>query len=365
MKKIFALLLSLALLLGCAAGLAEAPGDKQTFGTLRVNGEFTLKGLLPEGYQIVPYKQSEDAVICMIQSDDNTRPSLILSIAFDETYSDVMPLNDLDDAALAILERTFTDIDPYASITYDETAHGTRLLLCRTTTDTYDYLDITSIYQGYFVELVMVPGTGAAEAKLTDDQISTCIDLLSDLDFIAGIEEEGNGEAQLVNNAVDVLIRGFDAEAKTIDLTLLAPALVEDSRIESLSEGDTLLIGSENVTVETLERGEDGEVLINGLYTLTKIDGGYYTAKDMEMPVLVEFGNLTVSVPDSVVFIEGIEPEYGEPLDEPVTLTAADLFSALAAAQNGGIGFDTQNVTVTFDENGELAQVRREHTPWQ
>ena len=51
MKKIIAILLSLALLLGCAAGLAEG-AEKQSFGTIRVNGEFTLKGSLPEGYKV-------------------------------------------------------------------------------------------------------------------------------------------------------------------------------------------------------------------------------------------------------------------------------------------------------------------------
>ena len=45
MKKIIAILLSLALLLGCAAGLAEE-AEKQNFGTIRINGVFTLKGIL-------------------------------------------------------------------------------------------------------------------------------------------------------------------------------------------------------------------------------------------------------------------------------------------------------------------------------
>ena len=39
MRKIIAILLSLALLLGCAAGLAE-DAEKQVFGTIRSHGEF-------------------------------------------------------------------------------------------------------------------------------------------------------------------------------------------------------------------------------------------------------------------------------------------------------------------------------------
>ena len=65
MKKIIAILLSLALLLGCAAGLAEG-AEKQSFGTIRVNGEFTLKGSLPEGYKVIPFEMSDDAILKII-----------------------------------------------------------------------------------------------------------------------------------------------------------------------------------------------------------------------------------------------------------------------------------------------------------
>ena len=98
MKKIIAMLLSLALLLGCAAGMAEdAAAEKEIFGHIQINGEFTLKGILPEGYRIVPFEESEDAFLALINSDDPTQPRMTLAIAYDETYSDVERLNDLGD----------------------------------------------------------------------------------------------------------------------------------------------------------------------------------------------------------------------------------------------------------------------------
>ena len=110
---------------------------------------------------------SDDAILSFIVSEDPSKPEMILSIAYDETYSDVERLNDMDDEALAILEKTFTDTDPYAYITYDETAYGTRLLICRTQSEVYDDLDIFTIYKGYFVEFMVTPGKASADQKIS------------------------------------------------------------------------------------------------------------------------------------------------------------------------------------------------------
>ena len=362
MRKMLAMMLCLLLALGCAAGLAEGQSTQQktVFGQLRINGEFTLKGLLPEGYQIIPFEQTDSTLISRITAKDPARPTLILSIAFDETYAEVGRLNELQEEELLLLEKTFTDLDPYASITYDETSHGTRLLICRTTTETYDYLDIFSIYQGYLVELVMVPGTGA-DQNLTEEQVQSCIDLLSELDFVSGAEAE---ELVLSGMTYDAAIRGFDAEAGTLDIALLVPCTFTEWETVSIGEGDTIRIGEEEVTIESLQY-EDTDAIINEEYTLNQRPDGLYTASHLEMPVLQEKALLTVQAGENLEFVEGIEPEYGEMLDEPVTLTRKDLFEALTAARQGGIGFDSQNVTVSFDEQGELIRVTRDYAPWQ
>ena len=361
MKKIIAILLSLALLLGCAAGLAET-AEKQLFGVIRVNGEFTLKGILADGYSIIPFEMSDDSLISYIISDDPTRPEMVLSIAYDETYSGVQTLNDLNDDELLILEKTFTDTDPYANITYDETAYGTRLMICRTTTEYYDYLDIVSIYNGYFIEFAMFPGKGAAAQQLTDEQVNSCIEFLSELDFVPGVE---GSELVTAGQTFDAKITGFDAEAKTIDVTLLTPFTLTEWQLISLKEGETIRIGTEDVEIATLAYGDDS-VTINDEYYLSRREDGLFTAALYDMPVMVEAKSMTLDVPDTLVFTEDINPETGEILEEPQTLTAADLFAALAAAQNGDIAaFDSQNVKITFDENGEASQVERYYTPWQ
>ena len=360
MKKIIAILLSLALLLGCAAGLAEDT-DKQIFGSIRANGEFTLKGIVPDGYRIVPFLLEDDAILSRIVPEDPAKPTMTLSIAYDETYSDVEKLNDLDDDALAILEKTFTDTDPVANITYDETEYGTRLMICRTLSDYYDYLDILTIYKGYFIEFVVVPGEEAAEQKLTDEEVEFCNKFLSELDFVEGIEVQ---ELVIKGKTFDAKIIGFDTDAKTIDVTLLTPVVMTEWQAVSINEGDTITIGTEEVEIGTLAYDGD-DAIINDEYYLRKNEDGLYNPYYYEYPLMEEVKTMTLAVADSLVFMDGIEPEYGEPLEEAATLTAADLFAELAAVKDGRIGFDSQNVKITFDENGEAAQVERYYTPWQ
>ena len=359
MKKLTAILLSLVLLCCAAAGMAEG-AEKQSFGTIRVNGEFTLKGLLPDGYKIVPFELSDEAILSRIISDDPARPIMVLSIAFDETYAQVQRMNDLDDDALAVLEKTFTDTDPYVNITYDETAYGTRLLVARTTGDSYDNLTILSIYDGYFIEFVMMPGKGAAEQKLTDEEVASCYAFLSELDFVEGSEDA----LDIRGKTFEANITAFNADAKTLDVTLLEPITLTEWQVVSISEGDTIKIGQDEVSIATLAY-EGTDAVINDEYYLTRNDDGLYNARFYDETVVQEVQSLTVNVPDSLVFEEGIDPESGEMLEENKALTAADLFEALTAVQDGVVGFDSRNVKITFDENGEPSVIERYYAPWQ
>ena len=363
MRKIIAILLSLALLLGCAAGLAE-DAEKQIFGTIRSHGEFTLTGILPDGYRIVPFELSDDAILSRIVSDDPTQPQMVLSIAYDETYAGVERLNDADDETLAMLEKTFTDTDPFADITYDETAYGTRLLVCRTQTETSDSLVFLSIYDGYFVEFAMLPGEEAAEQKLTDEQVANCNAFLTGLDFVAGAVEQ---ELKIAGKTFTANITGFDADAKTIDVTLLTPFTMTEWEMIKIEVGDTVRIGTQDVLVETLEYDgyEGGTSVINDEYYLRPADDGYYHASFYESTVMLTAKEMTLSVPDSLVFAEEIDPETGEILEEEKMLTADDLFAALAAAKDGGVAFDSENISITFDENEEPVKIERFYVPWQ
>ena len=69
-------------------------------------------------------------------------------------------------------------------ISYQNTSHGTKLLIAREIGSDTDFVDILSIYKGYMIEFNMTPSPSAASQTLTNAQIGMCIDFLSDLEFV-------------------------------------------------------------------------------------------------------------------------------------------------------------------------------------
>ena len=178
MKKIWTVLLCLALVLGCSAALAQE--EKTNLGVINVNGAFTLKCAMPENYRVEVADVNSTGLRANILPLDAAKPSMILIVEFDDLCADVERLNDLSDEDLALLESTYSEYK--VDITYGETAHGTKLLIAREVGNDEDFVSVFSIYKGYQVEFIMLPGEGSA--TLTDGQIQQCIAFLSDLDFI-------------------------------------------------------------------------------------------------------------------------------------------------------------------------------------
>lgn len=162
--------------------VAKTETGAQKLGSLNVNGEFNLTCKLPEGYNLSVVNVRGDKIIASVLSDDMTKPQLYLSIAYDETYSDMERMNDLSAEELALLESTFQDMNE-VEITYRETGYGTKLLIARETGADTDFVDILTIYKGYFIEFNMTPNPKAANQTLTDAQVQLCIDFLTDVDF--------------------------------------------------------------------------------------------------------------------------------------------------------------------------------------
>ena len=122
-------------------------------------------------------------MIASINPTDTEKPILYLSVAYNDLYANVKKMNDMSAEDLAVLERSFTEQDD-VEISYRETAYGTKLLVAREVGSDTDFVDILSVYQGYFIEFVMTPNPGMASKTLTDEQVRMCIDFLTDLDFV-------------------------------------------------------------------------------------------------------------------------------------------------------------------------------------
>lgn len=160
-----------------------ATNTSEQLGSLNVNGKFNLQCKMPQDYTLQVTNMMGTQINANLNPTMAGKPKLYLSINFDETYADVARLNDLSAEDLAVLEASFKEMNE-VNISYTETSHGTKLLVARETGNDTDFVDILSIYEGYFIEFIMAPDENAADKTLTDAQVQMCVDFLSDLDFI-------------------------------------------------------------------------------------------------------------------------------------------------------------------------------------
>ena len=178
MKKIIAIILSLALLMGCAAAFAEN-ADKEELGTVNVNGAYKIQGEIPEGYRLSILNQSNTAIVGMLLPADETKPTVTISIAFSDDWADTERLNDVSEADLAEIEASFQTED-VVSIEYRETAFGSKVMVVTETDGETDFVDVYGIYKGYEHEFVMTPGT----EPLSEKHIQMMIDFITEIDFV-------------------------------------------------------------------------------------------------------------------------------------------------------------------------------------
>ena len=366
MKKIIAILMSLALILGCfgAAMAEEEDNGKVAIGTISINGAFTLQCGLPEGYRVVPRRMSQDLIQALILSDVAENPIMQLSVAFDETYSDVDRMNDLTEEDLAVLEKSFTDVDPTVEITYGDTGLGTRLLIARQSEEAIDYIDFLSIYKGYFIEFALVPSPSAPNKNLSDEQLAMCIDFLTDLDFVPVSDKSAvrtETGARYIANLSD-----YDADSNTLKAVIRKSVPVDAGIVAELKAGDTLDVGEMSLTIEEMESVDEDYIDINdGEYSLRRSGDVFYLYM-YEAEYLEDLAEMTVAVPEKMVFLDGIDPETGEYLMEDTVHTAEEFIQIISGkGSEFDPGFASDNTYVIFDEAGNLNTVQRFYAPWQ
>ena len=372
MKKLIAIVLGMMMLMGCCAAETAITEDliqetgKVPLGTISINGAFNLVCGLPEGYRLQPLKMTQDQILAMLISDDPEAPVMQLSVAFDETYSDVMRMNDLDEEAMALLESTFTAMDPTVEISEGETGLGTRLMIAKQTDeDKFNYIDFLSIYQGYFIEFVMVPGQNATERKLTDEQLRMSIDFLTDLDFVpAASAGPVNNQVQVAGRTFVADLSDYDAETGTRTAVLKEAITLDPAVMADLKVGGTLELGDQTVEIENIETYDEGDVLINDELEL-RLAEGVVRAYQYEAEIMDTLAEMRVVIPETAVFLDEIDPATGEILETATTHTAAEFIRILSENAETDPGFATENTNITFNDEGELTQIQRFYVPWQ
>lgn len=184
MKKIVAMLLCLVLL-GCCTAYAET-AEKELLGAVNVNGAFNIKCKMPEGYKLSILESSSDYIIAVVASEDEAKPSITLSVAFNDSYTQdgkAMRLNDLSEEEILMIKESFMDTADEVSFEDSMTAYGTKVMIVKGMISDTNFVEVYSVYNSYEVEMLAVAGKGAEEKTLSDTQIQMIIDFLSDMDF--------------------------------------------------------------------------------------------------------------------------------------------------------------------------------------
>ena len=360
MKKRMTTLLTMILMLCCIMAVAEDNG-KLEIGTISINGAFTLKSAIPEGYTITPVYTGIEQVIAEISSEDPVKPMMMLSVAFDETYADVERMNDLSEEDLALLEKTYTDNDPDVEIFYSDTGLGTRLLIAKMTEGSQDYVSFLSVYKGYFVEFVLLPSLEAEDRNLTDEQLQMCIDYLTELDFIPAGTPVITSGMDLAGQTVLANLTGYDAVSRTVHADIRRTIYLDADTVKGLKVGDILSIGEEKYNIESLESDEYGFTINNEVNLFPEKDHYYASLYDMTLTESV--AQLILEVPDSLIFMDEIDPETGEIQEDTAKRTAADFVSLISSGTYPD--FASENVNITFGTDGLLEKVERFYAPWQ
>lgn len=211
MKKILALVLCLMMLL-CACATAET-AEKAELGKLTVGNVFTIKyGELPEGYVMDSIDENDLGLSALITGPGDI--GIVVTITYDDLYSEVERLNDLPDEELEVIKSTFTE--EFENVTFDirETDYGTKLLVTTITFDDGSIVgDVFTIYQGYDVELYIFP-TG--QETVREEVLVNMVKFLSDMDFVPA-EGASNEQKEQSNRAgSDFTVYGEDATKVTI-----------------------------------------------------------------------------------------------------------------------------------------------------
>ena len=174
MKKITALLLSLAMILCAVCVFAEDTG-KTEMGTLNVGTAFSIRSKVPEGYRWLSVTSTELNIIGLLTAGGG-KPAVTVSIAYNEEYEGVERFNDVDEATVEEIKESFLDMD---EVVFEDlqTAYGTRLL--KVTQANRSFADIYTIYKGYELEFVL-----SAQGEVQDEDIRMLVDFISDMDFV-------------------------------------------------------------------------------------------------------------------------------------------------------------------------------------
>ena len=169
-------------------------------------------------------------------------------------------------------------------------------------------------------------------------------------------------------------VDAFNADEKTIDVTLYVPELFEEKALAALQPGDVVVSDGVPCTIENLQYDNGYSISINGgedsysgvgLYFYCDSDG-YAQQIDYDAGIYTKLGSETLQLPEHFLFLDGVRPDTGEPLDRPAVHSLAEFMTLMAKEKaEDGIGLASQNAYIVFDGSGIPALLCRYYVSWQ
>lgn len=176
-------------------------------------------------------------------------------------------------------------------------------------------------------------------------------------------------DAQSVaNQAVYVRLLDIDWRAETVTVALCDEATFDREAIQAMTVGDTIVIDGMEIEVRSIWEdmsyiivNKDGEAL-----ALWENDDGDYESVYgyTDMGVWTVVGERTFELSDDLVFLDGINPSTGEPLELPTAHTFRELRQIMEGEEYDP-GFSAQNAYMVFDDEQEPVLLVRFYVPWQ
>lgn len=150
-----------------------------------------------------------------------------------------------------------------------------------------------------------------------------------------------------------------DTGAMQLKVKVYAYDIFDGADMSMLQVGDQITICQQNVKVTSLERNENGTVIINGGmdndgYDLVSSDIGFYAMGFDDSKYYYELGEATIPVSADLVFVDSSDLEKGE-----CTYYAGDLLTDDAGIE---YNFGPDNTEITI-QGGYVVSMQRVYTP--
>ena len=165
-------------------------------------------------------------------------------------------------------------------------------------------------------------------------------------------------------------ILGYNELENTLTVELIAMEYFDRQALGNLQVGDSIHSGGEEVLIEEITPTDWCDTLVfndGNLFFFGDRDG-YYRMSTEDEYFWNSVAVIECPVKDHLLLLDYVDDDTGDMLNLPAVLTARELTVKMLAEQASDryhIGFAADNVTVTFDGEGNLAVINRFYVPWQ